>query len=414
MRKQQMEELLSQLQKKRPLLLTGTPGVGKSFFAKELAKKSGLRYFLLDLSLDAAFCETIKREGFLQAAKALPIKDNKDVLFVLDSVQHLGREALQTLLLGELPDYLIMTAGRRDWFFGEDALLLPDGMRAETILPYSFFDFLLAMGNEWYLDVLWANAKSNKPIPPLVLEELNDCLYDYLLTGGYPAVVQTYLEKRGDLGAIYAAQKHAYAAIALELFWDCALPSVVSETRLRQLVSLLAKSADRMQPPNFLSLRRGAAKSQYAAELSYLLNNALIFPVGREGRQERYEFLDSGLLRYLRTDYEHFLQLEETPCPKYILQQYVYSTLWRNQIPVQDWRSKRGAQISFFSADGRIAIDCKNKQGGYRRNAASFLKEHPQTKLYTCGLSPDEDILYVSLPAGISAKFGLDAHTLLM
>ncbi|MDO4317114.1 MAG: AAA family ATPase [Lachnospiraceae bacterium] len=402
MREEQKQRLLSLLRQKKRLLLTGTPGVGKTFLAQEVAKNGGMRYFTFELPMDAAFCEQIRQEGLLSAVQALTAETwtgerQETFLYLLDGVEALGKEALQKLLFGPLPEHLILITSRRDWFFGADPIRLPEEMREETVLPYDFEDFLRAMGNEWYLEILKAHAERKKPIPELVLEELNDCLYDYLLAGGYPTVVRSYQTLRGDLGGIRAAQKRAYAAIALDLFSEEALPAGVSATRLRQLLRLVAEASDRFSAPSFTAIRKGATKQQFQGELSYLLANGLLLAVERDGQDYRYEFTDSGLLRYFRTDYEPFLHLEEAPCPKYILQQYVYSTLWRYQIPVQSWRSGRGAQISFFSRDGSWALDCSNHRGGYRRNQQSFLREHPDTKLYTCGLSPEQGLLYVAL-----------------
>lgn len=400
MREEQKQRLIRLLRQKRRLLLTGTPGVGKSFLAQEIAKASGMRYFTLELPMDAVFCDRIKQEGLLMAAEALTSETGAaetDVLYLLDGAEALGREALRALFSAPLPEYLIVITSRRDWFFGTDAIRLPKELWEENVLPYDFEDFLRAMGNEWYLDILKAHAEQKKPIPELVLEELNDCLYDYLLAGGYPSVVKSYQAQRGDLGSIRAAQKRVYASVALDLFSEEVLPAGVSATRLRQLLRLVAEASDQPAAPCFTAIRKGATRQQFQAELSYLLVHGLLLTVGRDGQDFRYEFTDPGLLRYFRTDYEPFLRLEEAPCPKYILQQYVYSTLWRYRIPVQSWRSGRGAQISFFSQDGRWALDCSNQRGGYHRNQQSFLREHPDAKLYTCGLYPEQGLLYVAL-----------------
>lgn len=417
MREEQKRKLLGLLQQKKRILLTGTPGVGKSFLAQAVAKAGGTRYFTCDLTMDVSFCGQLKRDGLMRTLASLAPDRSKEVLYILDGAEALGREALEKLLSEPLPEYLILITCRRDWFFGENGIRLPETVREEFLFPYDFEDFLRAMGNEWYLDILNAYAKQQKPIPELMLEELNDCLYDYLMVGGYPAVVQSYQAQRGDLGSIFAAQKRVYAGIALDLFSEEVLPPGVSATRLRQLLRLVAEASDRSAAPSFTSIRKGATKQQFLPELSYLLANGLLLAVEREGSESRYEFTEPGLLRCFRKDYEHFLQLEKVPCPKYILQQYVYSTLWRHGIPLRCWRSKRGAQVTFLSQDGRFALDCGNKKGGYRRNQQSFCREYPETKLYTCGLYPEQGLLYVALEMLLKdflSKKALDESALLV
>lgn len=406
------EQLTIEIKKGRKLILSGSSGVGKNSLARELAQNSSLRFISCNLRLDSWLNEQLSSNDFQTVFSDMLGKQASSTMIILNEVDALGKERLNILLSQPCPKQMIIICNHPEWFCGEESIQFPKDFINIPVNPYNFEEFLRATENSWYLDVIHAHLQNKQPIPELVLEELNECLFDYLLVGGFPGPVKAYSEHKGDIEEIYRAHKQVYSSFLQDFLEAASDDNTLSPYRMNQLLKLLAESADQKTTPNFSTIRKGATQKQFQSELQYLLHCGTIFCVNKEEKSFRYEFTDAGFLRYIKNDYEVFLRLEEEPCPKYILQQYVYSTLMRNNYRINCWQSKRGASVSFVSLKDRIAIDCNNSTHGYRRNLTSLQTEYPDFKTLSCGLNQKtDDILYVAIWQILSKK-PLDEITL--
>mgnify|MGYP001333903655 CR=1 FL=1 len=61
------------------------------------------------------------------------------------------------------------------------------------IYPLEFDEFLVATGNEWYIEVITTHFINNKKVPDIVHKELLALLNIYLQIGGMPAAINEYL-----------------------------------------------------------------------------------------------------------------------------------------------------------------------------------------------------------------------------
>ncbi len=406
------DSLTIEVKNGRKLILSGISGVGKSSLAQKIAQNGGYRFISCNLRLDNWLKEQLMEKDFYTVFAEMLGKQPDTTMIILNETAALGKECLNSLLHRPCPRQMIILCNHPEWFGGEDPIRLPEDFLNIPVYPYNFEEFLRATDNSWYLDVIHAHLQNKQPIPDLVLEELNECLFDYLLVGGFPGPVKAYTEHKGDIEEIYRAHKQVYSSLLQDFLEEAASDDTLSPYRWNQLLNLLADSADKKTAPNFSHIRKGATQKQFQKELQYLLNTGTIFCVNKEKKSFRYEFADAGILRYLKNDYEVFLRLEEDLCPKYILQQYVYSTMIRNGYDITCWQSKRGAAVSYVSFKDHIAIDCDNSAQGYRRNLSSMQAEYPDFIILSCGLNQKtDDILYVAIWQILSKK-PLDEITL--
>ncbi|HHX13194.1 MAG TPA: DUF4143 domain-containing protein, partial [Clostridiales bacterium] len=61
------------------------------------------------------------------------------------------------------------------------------------IYPLEFDEFLVATGNEWYIEVITTHYVSNKKVPEIVHKELLGLLNIYLQIGGMPSAINEYI-----------------------------------------------------------------------------------------------------------------------------------------------------------------------------------------------------------------------------
>lgn len=406
--------LTEKIKQGQSILLTGLPCVGKSTLALTIAKNSGFRYLSCNVHLDSWLREELSMNSLTEVIETMLVSQNGPCIIILDEFSDLGKERVISLLLGPIPNHVLFISNHPEWFLTSQITELSAKLQVHTVLPYSFTEFLRASEHTWYQEVLKAHVSARKEIPQLILDEINECFYDYLLVGGYPGCVAAYQTNRGDMDAIYHAQKNVFLSIGAEFFDEDILPKTVSSLRLHQLIKLIAKTNGASDIMNYSTIRKGATKKQFEAELDYLERIGLIYSVFRDEQTIRYEFSDSAFYRYLNNDYEIFLELEEHPCPKHILQQYVYSTIWRQGCTVNTWRSQRGAGVSFLHPSGKWALDCVDSTKDYGRNRDSLLHEKPDCRIYTCGITNSSNrILYAALPQLLS-NIPLDENTLLV
>ena len=181
------------------LLVRGARQVGKTYIVRELAKD--FKYFLevnfeknpdvihfFDQNLDPVrLCIS------LSAYYGIPVIDDKTLLF-FDEIQSCPK-AIQSLrfFYESKPALHVIAAGSLLEFALEDLTSWGVGrIRSIYMYPMSFDEFLLAH-NEDALIELKKNASSLNPLNQAFHEKLKDYLKRFLMIGGMPEAVKTFI-----------------------------------------------------------------------------------------------------------------------------------------------------------------------------------------------------------------------------
>ncbi|KAF0238490.1 MAG: hypothetical protein FD181_993 [Prolixibacteraceae bacterium] len=181
------------------LLVRGARQVGKTYIIRELAKE--FKYFLevnfekntdvihfFDQNLDPArICTN------LSAYYGIPVIDDKTLLF-FDEIQSCPK-AIQSLrfFYESKPGLHVIAAGSLLEFALEDLTSWGVGrIRSVYMYPMSFDEFLLAH-NEDALLGLKKGATALKPLNQAFHEKLKDYLKRFLMIGGMPEAVKTFI-----------------------------------------------------------------------------------------------------------------------------------------------------------------------------------------------------------------------------
>lgn len=201
--------------KKKALLLTGARQIGKSSIAREFGKKKYKQLIEINFLKDKAAYEALK-----------DVSDTDELLRVLSTFAKEPLKKGNTLFLfdevQEIPDLLthikfLVEDGRYDYILTgsllgvklKDIRSIPVGfMDTIEMYPLDFEEFCMANGiQKNILKYLKEHYDSKEPIDEFIHNRLMMLFRLYLIVGGMPEAVQTYIDTN-DLSAVAQIQKN--------------------------------------------------------------------------------------------------------------------------------------------------------------------------------------------------------------
>lgn len=187
--------------KHKVLLLRGARQVGKTYIVKQLGKT--FTYYIevnfeKDTDVKEFFNKNLDPERInleLSAYYGIPIKANETLVF-FDEIQACSRaiEALR-FYYEQLPELHVIAAGSLLEFALDDLPSFGVGrIRSMFMYPLSFDEFLMALGEDALLE-LKKQANPKNPLNETLHSKLIDLLKRFLIIGGMPEVVKSYIEE---------------------------------------------------------------------------------------------------------------------------------------------------------------------------------------------------------------------------
>ncbi len=292
---------------RKPLVIRGARQVGKTTLIKEFGKQFKQFIFLnLEKEEDAMFFKTKdKLEDIIQKIfinKKKLLSDKHRTLLFIDEIQEVP-EAVNLLryFKEDLPELAVIAAGSMLESLVGKNLTFPVGRIEYRVLrPLSFDEFLLAMGDEMYIDEL------NKiPVSKNAENALLNAFHTYALLGGMPEAVYHYQHSKDitALSPIYDAlinsylddaEKYAKSTKQLHLIRFC----------IKQAMSYAGKrtSYQRFGNANYSSndIREvlAALEKTHLLQVIHPVTSAIIPLEPNYKKTPRLQFLDSGLINY--------------------------------------------------------------------------------------------------------------------
>lgn len=200
------EEILEWKEKrsnKYALLIKGARRVGKSTIAEEFAKNEFKSYILIDFAhtskeIIELFDDTYDLDFFflkLQQLTGVRLYKNESVI-IFDEVQLLpkARQAIKYLVADgrykyiETGSLLSIKKNTRD-------ILIPSEEHKISMYPMDFEEFLWAVGDDITADTIKMLLKNKKAAGNAMHRNLMRIFRLYMLIGGMPQAVETYLEQ---------------------------------------------------------------------------------------------------------------------------------------------------------------------------------------------------------------------------
>ena len=194
-----------QEKKRKPLLLRGARQVGKSSSVRHLAEQFDHFVeinFELDRNAKDLFAKSSLTPQQLCQELALlyetPIIPGKTLLFLDEIQSSIPAISFLRFFYEKYQDLHVIAAGSLLEFALHEIPSFGVGrVRSMFMYPMSFFEFLNALGNDLLLQAI-KNADCLNPLSDPVHQKINEILKKFLILGGMPEVVSSYVNG-GDL-----------------------------------------------------------------------------------------------------------------------------------------------------------------------------------------------------------------------
>ena len=387
--------------KRKPILLLGAKGVGKTYLAYDFAKSFYEQIIYLNFEQDKTLIKRFQQEMMITHEEEL--SDRR--ILILDEIPP-SQEIIDTIInlqnTGTYP-YIITISS--------NPILeeMKAGFQSIAVYPLEFDEFLTATGNEWYIEVIMQQFTSNKKIPDIVHKELLTLHNLYLQIGGMPAVINEYINMSS---LINVPEQHQ--SLISSYHRDIELSSTESDAlKMKQVYNSiplqLLKDNKKFQ---YKLIRKGTTHAMYKdaihtlAEKSYVIKcnkiaNAFFHHETKDSLAnstiDLYEFIQSN--EEANTNFKLYLsdvgllstKIAEEICSedkdkikvsqqknrdKAILENYVAQALQARNYPFGFWESESMAKIDFLiqkeNAIIPIEIHCSENT---RSKSISVLKQ---------------------------------------
>jgi predicted AAA+ superfamily ATPase len=294
---------------RKPMVLRGARQVGKTWLARDLAERQHLELIELNFerfpSLADLFFENNPKEILrnIEAELGIAINPRSSLLF-LDEIQT-APQLLSKLrwFKEDMPDFPVIAAGSLlEFALNKKQYSMPVGRISYFHLePMSFFEFILATGNEALSQKL-LTMNIEKGIPESLHEKCLALYHDFCLVGGMPEVVQEWVKTKDmksciklhqDLLATYRDDFHKYGGDIDALLLARIMLSVSEQLGNKFVYSRVDPSRNMAQVKK--SLTR-LSQAKVCTKVVHTSGNAL--PLGSESNEKFFKalMLDIGLV----------------------------------------------------------------------------------------------------------------------
>ena len=397
---------------RKPLILRGARQVGKTWLVRDLAKRQHLKLIELNLerfpNLADLFSENNPEEILknIEAELGTTINPASSLLF-LDEIQATPElfsklrwfkedmEQLPVIAAGSLLEFSLnkyqysMPVGRITYFYLE---------------PMSFFEFILAAGNDaLYEKLLTFNPE--KGMPESLHEKCLSFYYDFCLVGGMPEVVQEWVNTKNiksciklhqDLLETYRNDFHKYGGKI-----DAALLAKIMLSISRQLGNKFIYS--RVEPSvNMIQIKKALTMLSQAKVCTKILHTSGSgLPLGAESNDKFFKslMLDIGLISAQLglssakpSEVKHIIFSNKGG----LTEQFVGQQLRAAQSPLSDpqlfyWQRTGGRQgeIDYIIQHGNsvIPLEVKSGKAGSMKSLHHFMAEKGYNFAVRCNIN---------------------------
>ena len=368
MQRYALKHLISWKNKKnhKPLVIQGARQVGKTWLIQEFGKKYYEQVAYINFDVDVKSREIFDVDYdterlIMDIGLATKTKINAgNTLIIFDEIQECPRALTSLKYFREnAPQYDIIVAGSLLGVACHEGTGFPVGkVSFMNLFPLSFEEFLLAMGEERFVELL--NKKDFKTIK-LFNNKYEKLLKQYCYVGGMPEIVQDFVENK-DFESVRNLQKEILSAYE-EDFTKHIPTNTVAKIRLlwKSIPAQLSKENKKFI---YGAAKEGARARDFEAALSWLINSGLVYRVNKITKPDlpitAYEdfnsfklfVLDVGLLGAM-TDLQAntiidgnriFEEFKGAIAEQYVLQQF--KTI--KDLPVFYWSNETSrAEIDF-------------------------------------------------------------------
>jgi uncharacterized protein len=394
-----------ELSYRKPILLTGGRGVGKTYLVYDFAKSFYTESIYINFEREPFLYDFLFKNDPSEIEDVLKdyfhLSDSTDpILIILDEISKCPdiKFILNLLLNYNTLNHIIAISSS-----------LPSGLESESMFhqlelyPLDFEEFLIATGNEWYIEVITVHYKTDTKIPDIVHQELLTLFELYIQIGGMPLAVNEY-NNTGSVLNISEQHRILLNSYLTEVYTDNIEGDFLKISQAFNTIDKqLIKENRKFQ---YKLIRKGATQALYSDALKYIKNTGYgvcCYKLADEQVYELDELVDrlyssnhkslftkqpNILKDYTHLNFKLFMLdiglLYSTLKTQYavikdqyrrgLIENYVAQCLTANGYPLYFWESDSQAKIDFIiSKDKQIVpIEVRTNDNTRSRNVSIF------------------------------------------
>lgn len=268
---------------RKPLILNGARQVGKTWLLHEFAKleykKEAYVVCRKNNLARQLFSQDFNVDRILRGLRAMTSVDITpgDTLIILDEIQEAPRGITALKYFAEkAPQYHVVAAGSLLGIAMHQNDSFPVGkVDFMHLYPLTFFEFLDAIGESRMVELLMSKDWN---MITMFRNKFEECLRQYYLVGGMPAVVQSFASE-GNLSKVRSIQKGILEAYERD-FSKHAPAIEVPRIRMvwKSIPSQLAKENKKFI---YGAVKEGARAKDFELAIEWLKDAGLIYKVNR-------------------------------------------------------------------------------------------------------------------------------------
>lgn len=392
---------------RKPLILEGARQVGKTSLLQEFGKRCFDDMLYVNLELDERAREIFNGDfnperiiGRLSLHTSKKI-DKEKTLIVIDEAQANPKSITALKYFQEMtPEYYIVLAGSLLGLSFHNGVSFPVGkVDRIQINPLTFEEFLIANDKEQLAKAL--TEKDFDLIAPLH-EELNELLKIYMVVGGMPEVVVSYIENKTLLG-IRDIQSHILKDYGSDISKHAEKTDVLKIGEIFDIMpSVLAKENKKFM---FGMIKPSARAREYESALLWLIDAGIASKVNRINKVayplsaylDMHSFklfcVDIGLLG-AKADLDPSNIYDEKLFEEFkgtLAEQFVFQELKASgKKPFYYSSDQSMAKIDFVLQDDSKVIPIEVKSGDNLKSASlkDLLSKNPGMEAYKLSMKP--------------------------
>lgn len=268
------------------LLVDGARQVGKTFIIREVAKDLFPNFIEINMIEDYAgeklFLNVKTIEDFylqLSTIAGNKLGTKKDTIIFLDEIQQYPDLLTLLKFLKEDNKFTYIASGSLLGVTLANTTSIPMGsIRKIRMYPLDFEEFLIANNvNDYAINIIENKFKNLESLDESLHNKILDLFKKYLLVGGLPDVVNTYLNTHNIqlIRGLQSEIKEYYAA-------DAAKYDKEHKLKIARIYNLIPSNLENKKKRvnvKDIENKKGARFSRYADEFDYLINSGIALEV---------------------------------------------------------------------------------------------------------------------------------------
>ncbi|HHT96481.1 MAG TPA: ATP-binding protein, partial [Clostridiales bacterium] len=302
----------------------------------------------------------------------------KNRILILDEIQYLenSSEILDALYKQKLFPFIIIISSSENY-----ARTLTFKKTSFKLNPFSFEEFLLAIGDGWYVDTIINHYNSNKILPTIVHQELLDLHSLYIKIGGYPTSINEYLNLSSTINV-----PSIHKTINNKLISDFSLNQQEqdgSTLKINQVYNSITKQLMKENKKfQYNIIRKGTTQNYFNDAIKDLVDDGYLLLANKINSDHpstsfKLYYSDVGLLNteIISSDFKDF---NNEIYEKTLLENYIAQVLYNKEYDLMFWESDSIAKIDYIIKKDDMFIPIEIHLGTYTRskNVSVFKKEY--------------------------------------